>query len=358
MSKGDGYSGLTSPTTGRRVLEKGNVFVGNANNIEEPHLMSDGVFPLGKDNIWVGDKNCVAQESDILKDFISRLITLRYELSLIEQNATFILQKAHPLLPQAQALNLLPNGVLKHKDGVVNIATLSQGQVYVGDTNNEPVSTQTISRDNLPNLTWTRIWRGNLLSRPVESDDLTTLEGKVTVLESLVSALEAQVAAIESEIAAITAQIAEIITEQLLQQAEIVALQTQVAALEFAVAALQAQVAALGAALAALEAEVAALGFTVALHSATLFGIGISIASLNSSIDSINNRLNTIESAPINVIGDVLGTGTLFTPIVTVFKPDPVFTGKAMTIPSGASSQRPTVLIAGMVRYNSTPFEI
>jgi polyhydroxyalkanoate synthesis regulator phasin len=306
------YNGLTSLHTGRRVLEKGHVFVGNTNDIEEPHLISDGVLPLGKDNIWVGDANCVAQESDKLKELISKMVVLRYELSLIEQNATFILQRSHSLLPKAQALNKLPNGVLKHKDGVVDIATLNQGQVYVGDATNQPVSQQTISIDNLPGLTWSRIWRGNLLGRPVESDDLTILEGKVT-------ALEAQVATIESEIVAIQEQIAEIIAEQLLQQQEIVALQAQVAALEGAVAALQVQVAAIGTALAALQAEVTALGITVAGHTLTLIGVAASIASINFSISSIKSRLDTIESAQISLLGDVIGTGTLFTPIVTTF---------------------------------------
>lgn len=76
MRSGDFYSGLTSLHTGRRVLEKGHLFVGNANNIEEPHTLGDGVFPLGKDNIWVGDQSCVAQESDKLKELISKLINL------------------------------------------------------------------------------------------------------------------------------------------------------------------------------------------------------------------------------------------------------------------------------------------
>ena len=51
-------SGLVSPVTGRRVLEKDHVFVGNENNIEAPVPVSDiaGLPPLCEDQIWVGNQ--------------------------------------------------------------------------------------------------------------------------------------------------------------------------------------------------------------------------------------------------------------------------------------------------------------
>ena len=378
-----GYTDVfISPVSGRRVLEQGMLWLGDEHNIETPAPFSPGLISLGEGNILVGNGQGLAEESVALKDLISRLLNLRYELSLIEENATFILQRSNPLLKKAQALNKLPSGILKHTEGIISIATLNDGQVYVGDVNNQPQSVQTIALDNLPNLAWQKIWRGNLLGRPTESDDLTQAELQIKELQGQVSTIEAQLAEIESWQTAIEAQLEEIVAEQLLQQQEIATLQlefgelqavvgemqiaittlqTEVAALQVELAALQGEIAALGASLGALQAEVTGLGATVAglsltvgLNSAAILGLNLSVASLNSSISSINQRLDTIESAPITLIGDVIGVGTLSTPIVTTFKPDPVFTGGALTVPVGSHDLRPLVLMPGMIRYNNT----
>jgi|GEM_PF-3099217 len=154
MRSGDLYSGLTSLHTGRRVLEKGHLFVGNFNNIEEPHTLGDGVFPLGKDNIWVGDQNCVAQESDKFKEMISKIITLRYELGLIEQNTTFILQSPSPLLSKAQALNSLPDGILTHKKGVVDSAALGAALFPFPSSSLPPIAIPNPTFDPFSGFDW------------------------------------------------------------------------------------------------------------------------------------------------------------------------------------------------------------
>jgi hypothetical protein len=65
--------------------------------------------------------------------------------------------------------------------------------------------------------------------------------------------------------------------------------------------------------------------------------------------------LNTLLNTGLTLQGDVTGSGLLSTPIVTTFKPNPVFTGNgSMTMPSGNNTQRPTTLIPGMIRFNTS----
>ena len=65
--------------------------------------------------------------------------------------------------------------------------------------------------------------------------------------------------------------------------------------------------------------------------------------------------LNTLLNTGLTLQGDITGSGLLSTPIVTTFKPNPVFTGNgSMTMPAGNNTQRPTTLIPGMIRFNTS----
>lgn len=73
--------------------------------------------------------------------------------------------------------------------------------------------------------------------------------------------------------------------------------------------------------------------------------------SHDADITTINNRIDNLN---VNLIGDVLGTGLLSSPIVTVFTPNPRFTGKSyMKIPTGTTLERPCTSEVGMIRYNT-----
>jgi hypothetical protein len=354
------------PRTGRRTLEQGKLFIGDKNNTESPQDLTPDLIALGDGNILVGNEAGVAEESLALKDLISRFLTLRYELSLIEQNATFILQRVHPLLPKSQALEALPNGLMTNNNGNVAITALQEGQVFVGDENNQPQSTQTISVNNLPNLTYNRIWRGSIFNRPVESDGLSELELKVDELQLQVNEIETKVTSLQAaatelenwQIAA-EAQIEEMLLEIGTLQSEVLALQTQVAALEASIVAIQAELATLGAAFSALQAEVSGLaatvsglGLTVAGLSLTSISHGIQIGFLQSDLSSLRSDFN---NATVTLAGDVIGAGLLSGAVIAKFAPDPVFTGHAMTLPSGDNTTRPSVLVPGMFRYNTMP---
>lgn len=80
-----------------------------------------------------------------------------------------------------------------------------------------------------------------------------------------------------------------------------------------------------------------------------------SASNAANSATEAQTYLNTLLNTGLTLQGDVSGSGLLSTPIVTTFKPNPVFTGNgSMTMPSGNNTQRPTTLIPGMIRFNTS----
>lgn len=72
-------------------------------------------------------------------------------------------------------------------------------------------------------------------------------------------------------------------------------------------------------------------------------------ASAQSSANTANSRIDNL-----SVAGDVIGTNMGSDVIVTVFTPNPTFTGtEYIRIPTGNSTQRPSNSSVGMVRYNT-----
>jgi hypothetical protein len=76
------------------------------------------------------------------------------------------------------------------------------------------------------------------------------------------------------------------------------------------------------------------------------------ITDHNADINAVNERIDNLN---VNLVGDVLGVGLLSSPVITLFKPNPVFTGKeSMTIPVGNNLERPSILTPGMMRFNTS----
>lgn len=78
--------------------------------------------------------------------------------------------------------------------------------------------------------------------------------------------------------------------------------------------------------------------------------VAVAAAAAQSSADTANNR---IDNLTVNLIGDIIGTNNISDPIVTVFTPNPRFTGKEyIKIPVGNIAERPSISEIGMLRYN------
>jgi hypothetical protein len=283
----------------------------------------------------------------------------------------------------------------------------------MGGLNNVPEARQTIDIANLPSLTDGRVWQGDAANRPVEVQlNLAPTDATYIIKTPNVNLPEAQVLeelgigmakivaggafaiAIAGEDYATAAQLEEI-RDQCQQYAEQAATSAEEAATSAGEAATSAGEAtasaaeATGAAAEATGAAAAASGSATAAglsaagalasagaaalsagsasssasdasSSASDAGHSASSASTSAtnaanSATAAQNYLNTLLNTGLTLLGDVTGSGLLSNPIVTTFKPNPVFTGNgSMTMPTGNSTQRPTTLIPGMIRFNTS----
>lgn len=84
-------------------------------------------------------------------------------------------------------------------DAVPTEIGLNPGELFIGDPTKpgEITAVTAIFPDNLPNLSYNYIWRGNVNNRPVEVNDLTILEGRVDTLTTRLGTLETRVDHIE-----------------------------------------------------------------------------------------------------------------------------------------------------------------
>ena len=362
--------------------------------------------------IWHGTDSQRPEES-------TALLSVEADIALINLRfltGEFIMGDAlvQATWPKAQFLKNLQDGMLKKTGktlqravpGTDYIVNLTTNNVFVGDANNLPVSRATILQQNLPNLSNGRVWQGDAANRPVEVQlnlaptDATyiikTPNATLTnaqVLSELGTGMAKIVAGGAFAIAVAgedyaTAQQLEEIRDQCQQYAEQAATSAEEAATSAGEAATSAGEAtgaaaeATGAAAAASGSATAA-GLSAAGAAASAVAAGLSAGSASSSASDASSSasdashsasnagqsatnaansatqaqtyLNTLLTTGLTLQGDVNGSGLLSSPIVTTFKPNPVFSGnQSMTMPSGNSSQRPTMLIPGMIRFNTS----
>lgn len=90
--------------------------------------------------------------------------------------------------------------------------------------------------------------------------------------------------------------------------------------------------------------------------AATLSATEATGAATNAKQSAIDAKtyLDNLLATGITLQGDVNGSGLLTTVFTMTFKPNPRFTGnESLTMPSGKTSERPTTLIPGMIRFNT-----
>lgn len=323
--------------------------------------------------IWIGDKQKRPTPSFKLIDVKIDLRSLEDKVEKISES-TFVLNHPTILLPNAQALSNLEDGMMKNVQGFIEIASpgsdymkpyLPWQQVWVGDIFNKPAAQSTILSSNLPDLTYKRIWRGDLSQRPVESNELTELELKVSRIQLQVDEIETKVTSLQTAVTELEnwqvsaeAQIEEILLEIGNLQSEILILQEQVSALQASIFSIELEILELGADLLALQGE-------VSLLSGTVGGLVVTVGILDSTVNSHGEKIDLLESAlsslrsnfdnaTVTLVGDVVGVGLLSSPILTKFAPNPVFEGKyGVVFPSGTEEERRPVPIPGTLRYNT-----
>lgn len=120
----------------------------------------ESVQDLTRDYVWVGDRNNNALASPAMIDIRLDVVELRTIIDKLTPSK-FILQTKNKILPDAQALDELDDGILKHKKGVIEIAiagtdymlpVLSKGKLWIGDDDNKPAEQSRIALENLPSF--------------------------------------------------------------------------------------------------------------------------------------------------------------------------------------------------------------
>lgn len=280
-----------------------------------------------KDYIIIGDieGNPIASASliDVKLDIVE-LRTILDKLVALK----FIIQEGNILLPNSQALDQLINGFLYNNNGVLEIVVpgsgtlfLQEGYVYVGNSEDIAVGQPTINFSNLPNLSNTKIWRGNVFGRPVESDALTNTENSLNTtiadladLASIVNALSSTVDAISGTLDAIETGIGVIggLAAFLLLQSQVIGLIAAVTNLssrmtnaEHRLTTIENDVASLSSRMTSAENRLTAIEDDIEL-------IRSDIMEIRDDIDDLNRRIDNLSAT---FVGDVQGSGLISGPI-------------------------------------------
>ena len=220
-------------------------------------------------------------------------------------DATYILKQSHNSLPNAQALNQLvgvaPKILKAAADGSIEVAIRDQD--YATKETLEQIKAETEAFKN---------------------------EAAISAEEAAASATEATGAAAEATGAATAASVS-------------------------AAAALGSAVAAAASALSASSSSSSASS-SASDAASSASQSQTSATNAANSATSAQNSLNTLLNTGITLQGAVYGSGGLLNPITTHFQNNAVLPGnESMIVPKGTSSQRPSVPIAGMIRYNTAP---
>ena len=311
------------------ILEN-QLLMGGLNNVPEARQTIDiaNLPSLTDGRVWQGDA-------------ANRPIEV--QLNLAPTDATYIIKTPNINLPEAQVLEELGIGMAKIVAGGA-FAIAIAGEDYATIQQLEEIEQQ--------------------CQLYAEEAAASAEEAAASALEASASAAEATAATAEATAAAVEATAAAVEATAAAAEATAAAVEASASAAEATGAAVVATAAALAAGLSAGSASSSASDAQQSANSASSSASSASSSaqaasgSAGSAANSANEAqtyLNTLLNTGLTLQGDISGNGLLSTPIVTFFKPNPVFTGNgSMTMPAGNSAQRPTNLIPGMIRFNTS----
>ncbi len=318
QTSGAGTGAIVAAT----ILEN-QLLMGGLNNVPEARQTIDitNLPSLTDGRVWQGDAT-------------NRPVEV--QLNLAPTDATYIIKTPNVNLPEAQVLEELGIGMAKIVVGGA-FAIAVAGEDYATIAQLEEIEQQ--------------------CQLYAEEAAASAEEAAASALEASASAVEATAAAAEATAAAAEATAAAAEATAAAAEATGAAAEATAAAGAAAVSAFAAGISAGSASSSASDAQQSANRASSSASSASSSAQAAS-GSAGSAANSANEAqtyLNTLLNTGLTLQGDISGNGLLSTPIVTFFKPNPVFTGNgSMTIPAGNSAQRPTNLIPGMIRFNTS----
>lgn len=294
-------------------------------------LRSISQFPSleSKDYIIIGDYQGNAIVSPALIDVRLDIVELRALLQKLS-NLNFVLQSGNFISPNAQALDQLYSGFLYNNTGGVlsvevpggGTISLPYGHIFVGDSSDlaqplallnkqllignvsnlaEPITI--LHLDNMANLGHQKIFRGNALGRPVESDDLTTAESNIGGLLSSLADLASIVSAISSTVDALSSAVDALETglATIGGFAAIIFLQLQVLGLLGSVSGLDSRLTTAEEDIDTLQGQVVDIYNQLDSINIQLISINSQLSDLNEAVETINDDIDAINLAIFDI---------------------------------------------------------
>jgi hypothetical protein len=312
------------------TLPSGQLFIGNNENIAtaQQTITIDNLPSLTEGRVWQGDAT-------------NRPVEV--QLNLAPTDATYIIKTPNVNLPEAQVLEELGIGMAKIVAGGA-FAIAIAGEDYATTEQLEEIKQQCQEY-------------AEQAATSAEEAATSAEEAVVSAEEAAASAAEAAASALEATAAAAEATAAAAEATEAAAEASGSAVAATASAVAAAASALAAGISAGSASSSASDAQQSANSAANSSSNAAASASNANISADNAanSANEAQAYLNTLLNTGLTLQGDVSGGGLLSMPIVTTFKPNPVFTGNSsMTMPAGNSMQRPNALIPGMIRFNTS----
>lgn len=288
-----------------------------------------GLPLLQEDYVWIGDRNNRPIPSPVIIDLKLEVIEINSRLA----ETKFILQTASEGFYNSQALDQLRNGILRHEQGVVKIATLPEKNIWIGDSNEDPIPYDRIFLQNLPSMLSSdptlllgayNLYMGNpnplSLGEPiiVKTLNITNMadlqEGWLWIGTNSIDPLNF---GSNRPVAKPTIQVPNLpdlgfkkiwrgdITGRPVESGDLTDVEIELAMLQFELAALQLQVSILETTVAGLVVEVSILQGQMIIVFSTLAGIAVSLEALDLRINNTNIRIDNLRINTLPIDGDI-----------------------------------------------------
>lgn len=163
-------------------------------------------------NIWIGDVDNIPQPYPRI--FLDNLP------SMLSADPTKLLGAYNLYRGSPNPLTLGIPEIVKTLH-ITNMADLPEGYLWIGTNSsdplnfgpNRPVPIIVLPLANMADLPYQKIWRGDITNRPVPVDDLTDLEGRVTITEENITDINDEITTINETLTEINTELGDINVE-------------------------------------------------------------------------------------------------------------------------------------------------
>jgi len=185
---------------------------------------------------------------------------------------------------------------------ITNMADLAEGYLWIGTDSsnplnfgsNRPVEIKILPLDNMANLPYQKIWRGDITDRPVPSDDLTDLENEVEQIKEDIDEINTELGDINNEIGDINTELGDIQTELGDINVELGDLTSSIESILESIATITSNISSILDAIATITSNITSLLEAVATLNTQVTGILEAITTINAQITTLFEAITQI----------------------------------------------------------------